>query len=176
MNTVNFSRFVSEEWTKNVLRSGFIRSAEQISQDSRTTKEQVSMIENSQPKSIYNAIDRNIVNECFYGILRKQWHSKLYELFLSPWIADGKFSYPNDKVRDDWKNLFGIAHNSIKTEYGNTNVIDIEKFKSTKNLIDNNLKFIINNTRDSGNYWHWTFETVPKLIILKDLIDKNKWA
>ena len=50
---------------------------------------------------------------------------------------------------DDWKNLFGIAHNSLG-EYGNTNVIDIEKFKSTKNLIDNNLKFVINNARDSG--------------------------
>ena len=133
------------------------------------------MIENSQPKSIYNSINNKyIVNECFYGILRRAISIQdSYELFLSPWIADGKFSYPNDKVRDDWKNLFGIAHNSIKTEYGNTNVIDIEKFKSTKNLIDNNLKFIINNTRDSGNYWHWTFETVPKLIILKDLIDKK---
>ena len=135
MNTVNFSRFeYSEEWDKkNVLRFGFIRSAEQISQDSRTTKEQVSMIENSQPKSIYNAIDKKyIVNECFYGILKRAISiQNSYELFLSPWIADGKFSYPNEKVRDDWKNLFGIAHNSLRTEYGNTNVIDIEKFKST---------------------------------------------
>ena len=42
--------------------------------------------------------------------------------------------------------------------------------------MDKDLKYIISNTNDSENYWHWTFETIPKLIVLKDLIDKKGWV
>ena len=161
----------------NIQKYQLLRSREEVKIDREISALQVQMIENSQPKSIYNASRETfIANECFYGILKSAISIQdSYELFLSPWIADGSFSYSNDLIRNDWKILFGKAHNSSIKNKAQVNSINIDRFKDCINYMDDSIKFIIKNTRDSGNYWHWTFENLPRLIILKDLVDNNNW-
>ena len=166
------------KWDKcNVIRYQLLKPRDETRRNREMSDLQVQMIERSQPRSIYNK-DRNtfIANESFYGILKSTISiQESYELFLSPWIADGTFSYSNGQIRDDWKRLFGKAHNSEIKNGIQVNSIDTERFNDCISYMDKNLKFIIKNTRDSSNYWHWTFENLPRLILLKELIDKNSW-
>tara|TARA_B100000674_G_scaffold499410_1_gene545142 strand:- start:7703 stop:8911 length:1209 start_codon:yes stop_codon:yes gene_type:complete len=132
----------------------------------------------SQPKSIYNRSKKELI--CYGGkctlLKRAIVIPNSYELFLAPWKADGLFSYPDAEIRKDWKTWFPTAHNaSVDKVSGNIkNEINADRFSGTINLLDKSIKFIIKNHEDANNYWHWTFEWLPRLIILKDLAKKNK--
>lgn len=91
-----------------------------------------------------------------------------YELFLSSWLADGIHSYPHASIREDWKKWFPSGHNAVSSS-DNTlslNSIPPSAFDNTRCLFDTRLKFVIKNHSDADNYWHWTFEWLPRLFIL----------
>lgn len=138
----------------------------------------VNLLSVSQPQSIFDRLTRTL--KCYGArstlLKRAIALPNNYELFLAPWLADGSFSYPNNAIREDWKAWFPTGHNSKIMPYTNDiiNAIAVDAFDGLTCLLDKKLKCIIKNHIDADNYWHWTFEWVPRLIIIKDLMDRNK--
>ena len=134
----------------------------------------IELLKVSQPSSIFSAESSALI--CYKArvafLKRALILPNSYELFLSPWLADGSFSYPHDRVRTDWKNWFPSAHHA-KVVYGTkalVNTISDSAFDGTINLLDYNPKFVIKNHVDANNYWHWTFEWLPRIFELKRLL------
>lgn len=134
------------------------------------------VLKESQPRSIYDPETQSLLSfEEKITILRRAIVlPESYELFWAPWIADGSYSYPSDEVRSDWKTWFPTAHNSIAIGDGHfINQIGPERFDNLKILLDEKYKFIIRNHSDSNNYWHWTFEWLPRIFSLAKLIKER---
>jgi capsular polysaccharide biosynthesis protein len=54
-----------------------------------------------------------------------------------------------------------------------SNVISADAFDGMACLLDQRPKYIVKNHVDANNYWHWTFEWLPRLFVLRDLIANN---
>jgi len=127
------------------------------------------LLGSSQPPSIYDSHSSKLI---YYpgrlSILRRAIVvPNSYELFWSPWLADGSFSYPSAQIQSDWKCWFPAGHNANILGDGNcVNSIDPGAFDGTQLLINGRLKFFIKTHRDSDNYWHWTFEWFTRLLEL----------
>ena len=132
----------------------------------------------SQPTSIYDLETRCLI--C-YGAVTTFLRRAIvipnnYELFLAPWIADGSTTYSNEAVRQDWKRWFPSAHNSILSSDGRiTNRVLANSFDSIRCLLDGTRKYIVKNHDDADNYWHWTFEWLPRLFLLKELSEQQSY-
>jgi hypothetical protein len=131
----------------------------------------------SQPPSIFNpeTLSLNLYPARSVTLKRALVLPNNYELFLAPWLADGSFSYAHDLVKQDWKKWFPGAHNAQHCPGSEhiLNQISSKAFDRTLNLLDNTLKYVIKNHTDADNYWHWTFEWLPRLFILKRLSSVN---
>jgi len=144
-------------------------SSYQISGD----KSLVDLLAASQPLSIFNKYTNSL--NCF-GIRSALLKRAIvlpnnYELFLSPWLADGSFSYPHKCIRRDWKCWFPSAHNAqfLPGSTSLLNVIDPGAFDGIVSLLDHKPKLVIKNHIDANNYWHWTFDWLPRLFAFKEL-------
>ena len=121
------------------------------------SRDMADLLAMSQPRSIFNR-DKLALN-CFGAkttILRRAVVlPNSYELFLSPWLADGTFSYPHERIKKDWKEWFPSVHNaSPQTAPGITvNKISDSAFDGTTCLLDKRPKFVIKNHIDANNYW-----------------------
>jgi len=131
----------------------------------------------SQPRSIFNR--REMTLYCFRArasLLRRAIVlPNSYELFLSPWLADGTFSYPHESIRRDWKEWFPSGHNA-RTETGSgltINLLRDDAFDGVRCLLDKQPKYIVKNHADADNYWHWTFEWLPRLLKLRELASRD---
>jgi len=132
----------------------------------------------SQPPSIFDKLSSELV--CYPSrvslLKRSICLPNVYEQFWAPWLADGSYSYPSKNVREDWKRWFSMAHLCLPVPDSRkaVNYINESLFDGLKCIINGRLKVIIKNHSDADNYWHWTFEWVPRLIqIIKFLgIDK----
>ena len=132
----------------------------------------------SQPPSIFDKLTSELI--CYPGCVSLLKRSiclpNVYEQFWAPWLADGSYSYPTEDIRDDWKRWFPTGHLCVPVADSRkaVNYINGSLFDGLKCIINGRLKVIIKNHSDADNYWHWTFEWVPRLIqIIKFLgIDK----
>lgn len=136
----------------------------------------INILAKSQPESIFNSEQSELL--CYSGqaSLLKQCIilANNYELFLAPWLADGLHSYSHPLVRQDWKRWFPSAHNAVLTNGQKmSNAVPIESFDGLKFVANNQYKFVIKNHADADNYWHWTFEWLPRLLILRSLINDD---
>ena len=141
-------------------------------------KDIISLLSRSQPPSIFNYENRSLICYGSRSVLLKRAIiiPNNYELFLSPWIADGSFSYPHPSIRHDWKAWFPSAHNAIfdSATQKLVNSIRDDAFDGLVCALDENPKYIIKNHDDANNYWHWTFEWLPRLFALKELMNSNR--
>jgi len=132
----------------------------------------------SQPSSIFDKLSSELI--CYPGnvslLKRSICLPNVYEQFWAPWLADGSYSYPSEGIRDDWKRWFPTGHLcNLEANSGKTvNYIDDSLFNGLKCIINGKLKVIIKNHSDADNYWHWTFEWVPRLIQIKNFIGIRK--
>jgi len=147
------------------------------SQGIKASKDLIDLLSVSQPKSIFNAESHTL--NCYGAkstlLKRAIILPNSYEIFLSPWLADSSCSYPHKCIREDWKRWFPTAHHAELTPLTNgiSNAIRPAAFDGIKCLLNNSIKFVIKNHVDANNYWHWTFEWLPRLFALKELVNQN---
>jgi len=132
----------------------------------------------SQPPSIFDKLSSELI--CYQGYVSLLKRSiclpNVYEQFWAPWLADGSYSYPSEEIREDWKQWFPTGHLSVILANSGkaVNYVDESLFDGLKCIINGRLKVIIKNHSDADNYWHWTFEWVPKLLQIKKFLGVNK--
>jgi len=137
----------------------------------------VDLLSVSQPSSIFSKHTQSL--NCFGArstlLKRAIVLPNSYELFLSPWLADGSFSYPHKSIMQDWKRWFPSAHNAQLAPGSAmpSNAIGADAFDGIVCLLDQKPKYIIKNHDDANNYWHWTFEWLPRLFVLKEIATSN---
>jgi capsular polysaccharide biosynthesis protein len=134
------------------------------------------LISHSQPISIF---DENRSCAYLYGGEIALLRSAIvvpdcYELFNAPWSAN-VVSYPSNRVRDDWKRLFPHGHCATLSSGGAIcNYIEDSRFDYLQTAPEGRTVFIIKNHCDANNYWHWTYECLPRLFELRKLLDTGE--
>lgn len=130
----------------------------------------------SQPQSLYCQYSRTLaIHPSSLSLLKRSIVLvNSYELFWAPWLADSSISYPSDECRKEWKARYQIAHNAIQLNGHLVNVIDETRFHNLYFAKKKEFTIVVKSHVDADNYWHWTFEWLPRLIrIRKFLIESG---
>lgn len=126
------------------------------------------LLDASQPQSIVNTKSSNlIVHEI------NVYHFRLsivvpnhYSTFIAPNLLNTYGCYPSIDVQRDWNQLFPLAH-PIATPLLSLSdnpwlfSISLDSLKIIGSA--NSYTFCIKYHADADNYWHWTFDWLPRL-------------
>ena len=101
-----------------------------------------------------------------------------FQLFITPYLVQQYSFYPADDVECDWQSLFPSAHQfpaQLRNQlYSPDYSSDI--FTGLKVIYNSHrFSFCIKYHPDADNYWHWTFDWLPRLLVLRRALDGNSF-
>jgi len=88
-------------------------------------------------------------------------------------IYSHPLSYINREQERYSRETFGLHHNCYYSESGYEVRIDAHRLENIRNPVGNDKSFVIYWHKDQCNYWHFLFDTLPRLVHLQKIFGEK---
>lgn len=102
----------------------------------------------------------------------------VFQIFIAPHVVQDHSYYPSEAIARDWQSHFPSAHQlpSDCVDHFSNSSSQSDIFTGVTIISQpNRFSFCIKHHRDADNYWHWTFDWLPRLLALRKLIDSSDY-